>query len=72
MTPPAWFPAAVGLLAAAFLAFALVDLSGERFTVEADVWALALGVWCAGACLLSLWLRRRAALAAASPGRTRG
>lgn len=67
--PPAWFPAAAGLAAAAFLAFALVDLGGERFTVETDVWALAIGVWCAGACALSLWLRRRAA---AVPAPTRG
>jgi hypothetical protein len=67
--PPAWFPAASGLVAAVFLAFALVDILGERFTIEADVWALAIGAWCGGACSFSLSLRRRAASA---PPSTRG
>jgi hypothetical protein len=61
LVPPAWFPAAAGAVAVASLAFALVDLGGARFTVEADVWALAVGVWCAGACLFSLWLRGKQA-----------
>ncbi|MDL2717382.1 MAG: HEAT repeat domain-containing protein [Acidobacteriota bacterium] len=61
LVPPAWFPVSVGFFAAIFFAFALFDLCGERFTVEADVWALALGAWCAGACSFSIWLGRRAA-----------
>ena len=43
--------------------FPLVDVLGERFTIEADVWALAIGAWCGGACSFSLSLRRRAASA---------
>ena len=56
--PPAWFPVAAALVAAVFLAFALLDMLGERFSFEADVWALAIGAWCSGALFLSLWLRR--------------
>jgi hypothetical protein len=62
-SPPAWFPVATAFVAAVFLAFALADLGGERFTIEADVWASAIGVWSAGACFLSIWLRRRTATA---------
>ncbi len=61
--PPApLFLLLAGVLAIALFALGFVDLLGARFTVEADVWAIALGLWCAGAALLAAWLRRRAAV----------
>ena len=57
--PPAGVALGAGLLGIAMLAFGAVDLLGERFTVEADVWLLALGIWFTGASLLTIRLRRR-------------
>ena len=62
LSPPAWVPPAAAVAAAVFLAFALTDLLGERFTVEADVWALAAGVWASCVAGVSTWIRRRAGL----------
>lgn len=59
--PPAPFFLVAGVLAVALLALGSVDLLGARFTVEADVWALALGFWSAGAVAVGAWIRRRAA-----------
>ena len=58
-TPPGWIAPTAALSAAAFVALGVVDLLGERFTIETDVWLVALGTWCAGAALLAVWLRWR-------------
>ena len=65
ISPPSWVAPATAAAAAVFLAFALTDLLGERFTVEADVWALAAGGWSSCAAGVSMWIRRQAARAAA-------
>ena len=60
VAPPPWLAPAAGALAVPCLAFALLDLAGARFTVEADVWALAAAVFWLGVSALARWLRRRA------------
>ena len=47
---------------------AIRNLLGAHVDVDADVWGLALGVWCAGAIVLAAWLRRRAGISARSGG----
>jgi hypothetical protein len=47
------------IIGPAVLAFAALDLLGERFTVEGDLWLVALGIWFTGASLLTICLRRR-------------
>ena len=61
--PPGWVPLSAAVVAVFFIARGTLDLRGERFAVEADVWLIALGVWATGACFLALRLRRRASLA---------
>jgi hypothetical protein len=60
--PPAAALVLAGAAAVLLLAIGLTDLLGTRLTIESDVWSLALGVWCAGALLVGMWLRRRATL----------
>jgi len=57
--------AVVATAGVACLAFAVVDLAGVRFTLEADVWAVAAAAWLLPSWALSLRLRRGAARAAA-------
>ncbi len=64
--PPAPLFLVAGVLAVALLALGFVDLLGARFTVEADVWALALGLWFVGAVAVGAWVRRQAFVSPAS------
>ena len=61
LAPGPGFPPSTGLRGWRALGSHSRTFFGELFTVDADVWALAAGVYCLGACGLWIWLRGREA-----------